>query len=162
MKRLATLAVFTVSMTFPLSAAAQQQVKQSGAAMLDLPASALTWSPLEIPGFVPGIKLAVLSGDPGQAGEAYTLRLLFPAGYAFPGHWHPNAENLTVLSGKFMLGMGEKTDAAKLKTYKPGDYLMIPGEMAHFGKVQGETVIQLHGMGPFAVTVTEQIAGAMK
>jgi len=47
----------------------------------------------------------VISGDPSKTG-AYTVRLMFPAGYRFPVHWHPGAENLTVVSGTFQLGMG--------------------------------------------------------
>jgi len=35
------------------------------------------------PGFDPGMKLAVLSGDPGAKGP-YVVRLQFPAGYSFP------------------------------------------------------------------------------
>jgi mannose-6-phosphate isomerase-like protein (cupin superfamily) len=118
-------------------------------------ATALQWAPLELPGFKSGIQLAVIHGDPASAGD-YTLRLKFPDGYAFPSHWHPNGEHLTVVSGTFMLGMGAVTGAGPTTTYKPGDFLYIPGKMPHFGGAKGETVIQLHGQGPFQVMLSNQ------
>lgn len=151
-RRSAVLAL--AALLLPMAAVAQDAVKQSDE-MVEIRAAALTWSPLEVPGFKPGMQVAVLHGDPASAGT-YTIRLRFPAGYGFPGHSHPNAENLTVLSGKFHLGMGATTDLRQLKTYAPGDYLNIPGGMPHFGRVEVETVIQLHGTGPFSITVTEK------
>ena len=116
--------------------------------------SSLAWSDFTPPGFNPGMKLALIQGDPGKAGE-YTLRLQFPAGYRFPVHWHPGAENLTVVSGTFQLGMGNTADWNSLRSYGPGDYLYIPPRHAHFGgsSASGPSVIQLHGMGPFEVIV---------
>lgn len=124
----------------------------TGTSMDQQLAASLTWDDLEIPGFAPGLKLAVIHGDPGGTGD-YTIRLAFPDGYEFPVHWHPKAEHLTVLSGSFQLAMGTTVDRTKLQTYQPGDFLYIPGRHPHFGGVSGATVIQLHGMGPFAVEV---------
>ena len=114
--------------------------------------SALSWSDFAPPGFDPGMKLAVLSGDPGAKGP-YVVRLEFPAGYRFPVHWHPGIENLTVVSGTFQLGMGNTADWSALKNYGPGDFLYIPPKHAHFGgsTATGPSVIQLHGQGPFQV-----------
>lgn len=94
--------------------------------------SALTYNDISVPGFDAGMKIAVLHGDPSQAAP-YTLRLKFPDGYAFPPHWHPNLEHVTVVSGTFFLGMGDvvKKDAAV--AYAPGDYLIAPPRMSHFG-----------------------------
>jgi uncharacterized protein (TIGR02246 family) len=116
--------------------------------------SGLGWSDFTPPGFDPGMKLAVISGDPGKPG-AYTVRLMFPAGYRFPVHWHPGAENLTVVSGTFQLGMGNTANWGALKNYAPGDYIYIPPRHAHFGgsPSTGPSVIQLHGQGPFQVIV---------
>jgi uncharacterized protein (TIGR02246 family) len=116
--------------------------------------SALTWTDFTPPGFDPGMKLAVMEGDPGAKGP-YVLRLSFPAGYRFPVHWHPGIENLTVVSGPFQLAMGNTADWSQLKTYGPGDFLFIPPKHAHFGgsAASGPSVIQLHGIGPFLVNV---------
>ena len=114
--------------------------------------SSLAWSDFMPAGFDPGMKLAVINGDPGKTGE-YTVRLQFPAGYRFPVHWHPGAENLTVVSGTFQLGMGNTANWNALKNYAPGDYIYIPPRHAHFGgsASSGPSVIQLHGEGPFQV-----------
>jgi quercetin dioxygenase-like cupin family protein len=121
--------------------------------------TSVKWGPLEVPGFKPGLELGVLAGDPGKPAP-YTVRLRFPAGYVFPAHYHPNAENITVISGRFLLGMGEQSDGKKQKTYAPGDYLYIPAEMPHFGRVEGPTIVQLHGMGPFEVKLVQPPVGA--
>jgi quercetin dioxygenase-like cupin family protein len=114
--------------------------------------SGLAWSDFMPAGFDPGMKLAVINGDPGKTGD-YTVRLQFPAGYKFPVHWHPGAENLTVVSGEFQLGMGNTANENTLRNYGPGDYIYIPPGHAHFGgsAAQGPSVIQLHGEGPFQV-----------
>lgn len=116
--------------------------------------TSLSWGDFAPPGFDPGMKLAVINGDPSKPGE-YTVRLMFPAGYRFPVHWHPGAENLTVVSGTFQLGMGNTANWSALKNYGPGDYLYIPPRHAHFGgsASSGPSVIQLHGQGPFQVFV---------
>lgn len=130
------------------------QVADEGAAMRPVEASTLTWVDPAIPGFEPGMLLSVVHGDPAAAGP-YTVRLKFPDGYNFPPHWHPMAENVTVMSGTFLLAMGDTRDNSKLREYRPGDYLFIPAKHPHFGGVRGETVIQLHGTGPFEVIVTK-------
>ena len=116
--------------------------------------NALAWSDFAPPGFDPGMKLAVMEGDPGAKGP-YVLRLSFPAGYRFPVHWHPGIENLTVVSGPFQLAMGNTADWSALRTYGPGDYIYIPPRHAHFGgsAASAPSVIQLHGIGPFLVNL---------
>ncbi|HEY9426530.1 MAG TPA: cupin domain-containing protein [Gemmatimonadaceae bacterium] len=115
----------------------------------------VVWTDPQVPGFDPGMKLAVIDGNPQAAGP-YTLRLSFPDGYRFPPHFHPNSENLTVLSGNFMLAMGTTVDDAKLASYMPGDYLHIDGKHPHFGGAKGATVIQLHGQGPFTIELVQK------
>lgn len=157
-----SLAILTLALAMPAIVTAQQPSKESGLeAMTEVAAASLNWGPLELPGFAPGLGIAVIHGDPAAEG-LYTIRLRFPAGYKFPAHNHPNPENLTVVSGTFLLGMGDKTDASAIKKYGPGDFLWIPGKMSHFGGVEDETIIQLHGNGPFGVTVTEGPAAEAK
>lgn len=136
----------------PLPATAQDA---QTADMYDVDAEGLTWNDIEVPGFLPGMQIAAISGDPSVADEPYTIRLLFPDGYVFPPHWHPRAENVTVLEGTFLLAMGETFDGDELKSYAPGDYLYIAAENPHFGGAKGRTVIQLHGIGPFDILVVE-------
>ena len=99
--------------------------------------------------------MAVLMGNPSKPGM-FTIRLKAPANYKVPAHWHPMAENLTVISGTFYLAMGDKAVDGAAKRYVAGDFLNVPGKMSHFGHVaSGRTVdgvrnlLQLthHGIG---------------
>jgi anti-sigma factor ChrR (cupin superfamily) len=55
------------------------------------------------------MQLAVIYGDPYGSGE-YVVQEKMPAGYAFPAHNHPGTENVTIISGTFNIGMGDKLD----------------------------------------------------
>ena len=136
--------------TSPLPAPAAAPVAMAETAII--PATAMRWNDFQLPGFDPGVKLAVISGDPASTGP-YVLRLSFPAGYRFPVHYHPGIENLTVVSGTFQLGMGNTADPSAIKDYGPGDFLYVPPKHAHFGgsSAAGPSVVQLHGTGPFQV-----------
>jgi quercetin dioxygenase-like cupin family protein len=157
-----SLAIAVVSGAAATSAALAQGTPASTAGAMDMsavPAASITWTDANIPGFASGMKMAVINGNPDTPGALYTLRLSFPNGYRFPPHWHPMAENLTVLSGTLLLAMGEQADESKLKTYSAGDYLYVAGSKPHFGGARGATVIQLHGQGPFAINL---VGGASK
>ena len=125
-------------------------------------ADQVKFAPIEVPGFDNGMKIAAIHGDPNAESGMYVIRLEFPAGYKFPAHWHPNAENLTVLSGEFVLGMGDKEDATKLVSYQPGTFMYIPGKMPHFGGAKTPTVIQLHGQAPFKIELVKPAASTSK
>jgi quercetin dioxygenase-like cupin family protein len=158
MFRLLSRAVVVV-LAIAIPAMAYTQTPATAAdSMKDVRANAVKFAPIEVPGFTTGLQIGVLNGDPAQAGP-YTLRLKFPSGYAFPAHFHPNAENVTVVSGRFFLGMGDRVNQSALKSYAPGDYLHIPARHPHFGRVEGETVIQLHGIGPFEIMLAQPAAG---
>jgi quercetin dioxygenase-like cupin family protein len=103
------------------------------------------------PVFEKGASFTVISGDPGQSG-VFVVRLKMPAGYKIAPHWHPTDEHVTVLSGTFALGMGEKFDKASLKTLPVGGYALLPAEMRHFALATTATTVQVHGQGPFVLT----------
>src|SRR5215831_19535599 len=62
------------------------------------------------PSLPPGAKIAVLEGDPAKEGP-FVFRVKVPDGYRIPPHTHPKPERVTVISGSFHLGMGEKFDS---------------------------------------------------
>jgi quercetin dioxygenase-like cupin family protein len=103
------------------------------------------------PVFERGASFAVISGDPGKSG-LFVVRLKMPAGYKIAPHWHPTDEHVTVLAGTFALGMGEKLDQAAAKEIAAGGYALLPAEMRHFAVAKTEATVQVHGMGPFALT----------
>lgn len=101
------------------------------------------------PVFPPGAKMAVIQGDPGKSGGEYAVRLKVPDGYKVAAHWHPMAENLTVISGTFNLGVGDKLDESKTTAMGPGAFGTMPARMHHYAWTKGETEVQVHGIGPF-------------
>jgi quercetin dioxygenase-like cupin family protein len=112
---------------------------------------ALKWGPGP-PGLPPRAELAVLVGDPGKAGSAYVVRARLPDGYRIPPHWHPSDENVTVLQGVLLMGTGETFDPARAEALPAGSFVRMPAGTRHAAAAKGETVIQLHGVGPFEVT----------
>jgi hypothetical protein len=107
------------------------------------------WGPAP-PALPAGAKFAVLFGDPGKAAP-YVIRAKLPAGYKVPPHWHPTDENVTVIQGTLMVGKGEKFSADASHALPAGSFARMPKEMRHFAWTKGETIIQVHGVGPFAI-----------
>ena len=56
---------------------------------------------------------------------------------------------MTVISGTFHLGTGSKFDEAKGSEMPAGSFGFIGPHMQHYAWATGETVVQVHGMGPF-------------
>jgi hypothetical protein len=101
------------------------------------------------PPFVaPGSQLAVIEGDPTASSGDFTIRLKMPNGYKIAPHWHPKRENVTVISGSFKVGMGDKFDEAKMGTFPAGSFAYLDPDMHHYAEASGETVVQVHGMSP--------------
>ncbi len=113
-------------------------------------ADSLKWA--EAPRVLPkGAQFALVSGDPASNGP-YVLRLKMPAGYRVPAHNHPTSEYVTVLSGSFHIGMGDVLDPNKGQELRAGDFAEAPANMNHFTWTTAETVIQVHGQGPFEMS----------
>jgi quercetin dioxygenase-like cupin family protein len=110
----------------------------------------LKWGPAPAV-FPAGAQMAVLQGNPGAA-EPFTVRLRFPSGYKIAPHTHPTDENITVITGTFRVGMGKTFDARTMTTLPAGGFVIAPANMAHYAAAQGVTVVQIHSMGPFALT----------
>jgi hypothetical protein len=91
-----------------------------------------------------------LDGDPTKKGS-FTVRLQAPDGYKVPPHTHPTTERITVISGTFYLGMGDKFDEAAGREMAPGSFAVLPAGMRHFGWYMGETVLQINSEGPFQI-----------
>ena len=106
------------------------------------------------PVFEKGASFMVVSGDPGKPGP-FVARLKLPAGYKIAAHWHPTDEHVTVISGTFALGMGDKFDKAALKTLPPGGYALLPAEMRHYAMAKTAAIVQVHAQGPFVLTYVD-------
>ena len=110
----------------------------------------IKWGPVP-PTLQPGAQLAVLEGDPGASSGDFTIRLKMPDGYKIAPHYHPKRENVTVVSGAFKLGMGDKFDDSKLMSLPTGSFGYMDPDMHHYGMASGETIVQVHGMSPFQI-----------
>jgi len=109
------------------------------------------WGPSP-PALPAGAQMALLDGDPGKAGSAYTLRVKIPDGYKIPPHWHPRDETITVIEGTFAMGLGDKFDEAAGHELVAGSYARMPKGVRHFAWAKGESIIQVQGTGPFEIT----------
>jgi hypothetical protein len=106
------------------------------------------------PSLPPGAKIAVLEGDPASAGP-FTFRIKVPAGYRIPAHFHPQIEHVTVISGAFNMGTGDKLDTTKGKALPPGGFAVMQIGTRHFAWADVETVVQVHGVGPWGITYVD-------
>src|SRR5262245_13103211 len=73
------------------------------------------------PSLPKGAQIAVLEGDPNKEGP-FVFRVKVPDGYRIPPHTHPKTERVTIISGTFKLGMGEKFDEKALQAMPAGTY----------------------------------------
>jgi quercetin dioxygenase-like cupin family protein len=95
----------------------------------------------------PGMEQTNLVGDPAKPGP-YTMRLKFPKGYRIEAHTHPDSREVTIISGVFATGYGEKFDSEKLKVLPAGSFYTEPANLPHFIEIREETVLQVTGTGP--------------
>ena len=153
MKSITIVPVLAVTITAGLTLsplAAGQQPTASDSSHVMLTPGEVKWG--DAPTSLPlGAKAAAIEGDPAKAGF-FTLRIQLPANYRIPPHWHPAVEHVTVLSGTFHVGTGDKLEESKAKALTQGSLMAMPAKTNHFGFTKGATEIQLHGMGPWGIT----------
>ena len=141
-----------------IAAVAFSLATSAGAAMADLPyhgdghimlnASDLKWG--DVASMAPGAKIAIIEGDLSKK-NPFTFRLRLPANYRIDPHVHPAYERVTVLTGTFNFAHGEKFDREKTQALKPGGVAIMPPGAPMFGYTEQETIIQLHGNGPWGI-----------
>jgi quercetin dioxygenase-like cupin family protein len=145
--RLKTVSSSGLAVLLAAAAAGAQSPSRSSAVHAAIVAPLdVKWRPLR-----PGAEIAVVSGNPDAAGEPFVMRMRYTGAVRVPPHWHPTDEHITVLSGTFMLGMGERFDESSAAAIVAGGYALAPAKMPHFAWSTGDTVVQVHGIGPFAI-----------
>ena len=111
------------------------------------------WKPF--PAFPPSARLAVLVGDPTQAGP-YLTRVKVPSGVKLMPHRHPEDRIYTVMSGVFYIGLGDRFNAENLEAFPPGSVVVLPGDTWHFHYAKsGEYVTQITAIGPLGMEYKE-------
>ncbi|MGA8273938.1 MAG: cupin domain-containing protein [Candidatus Sulfotelmatobacter sp.] len=120
---------------------------QTGSAKHVFTPDAIPYGPA--PAFVAaGAQLAVLEGNPAAATGDYTIRLKMPDGYRIAPHWHPKRENVTVITGTFKVGMGDRFDESRMGDFAAGSFAYLDPDMHHYAMASGEVVVQVHGASP--------------
>lgn len=146
-----TSKVFVVSTAFALSAlitSPASAAEHPMAGHISVLPSDLKWS--DAPSVAPSAQIVVIEGDL-KAAAPFTFRLKLPANSKIGVHTHPVVERVTVISGTFHLGIGDKFDPAKARAYTPGGIMIMPVGMPMYVFTQEETIVQIHGTGPWGI-----------
>ncbi|WP_375688632.1 cupin domain-containing protein [Pseudooceanicola sp. LIPI14-2-Ac024] len=120
------------------------------------PAEAIEFAPAP-PVLPAGAEITVLSGNPFAEGQ-FVLRLKFPEGYEVPAHIHSGDELITVISGEFNVGHGTALDRSAGTLLTAGGFVEMPAGHPHFAWTTAETIVQIHGPGPFDITYMDPAA----
>ena len=94
-------------------------------------------------------RFETVSGDPTQPRELYVIRIHAEPGYVVMPHTHPEDEHIVVVKGSWAVGMGDHFNSRALEAMDVGAYALVPKKMAHFAFSRTETIVQVHGIGPF-------------
>lgn len=101
---------------------------------------------------VKGQSAQVLYGDPTRP-ELYTVLLRLEPHKRIMPLSHPDSRFVTVLSGTFYVGFGDKYDQSRLKALPPGGIYTEPAHANHFGETRDEAVlVAITGYGPSGTT----------
>lgn len=136
------------------SAAAEEPTNPASAAVkshIMLTAQEMKWEDCS-PALPPGAKCVTIEGDPNAPNVLFTFRAKLRDGYKIGPHFHPADEHLTVLSGTFNMGFGDKLDVKATKPMTAGSFTVMPKGAHHFAWARGETIVQVHAIGPWGLT----------
>lgn len=97
----------------------------------------------------PGAKFNILYGDPTAEGP-FGMRFKFPANYFIPPHFHPKDENITVISGTFLMAVGSDKNSP-LTSLEAGSFARMKTGVRHFAHTKDETIVQINGVGPWEI-----------
>jgi hypothetical protein len=107
-----------------------------------------------------GARLVMLKGDLAKQGT-FAFRLKLPAGYRLNPHSNPAIGRILVMSGTFNLGAGENFDSARTIPLSAG-YMHWPDKSPYFAFTTEETVLEIEGVGPWAVNYVNADDDPMK
>jgi quercetin dioxygenase-like cupin family protein len=136
------LAIVAVAALWSVGAAASAQVIVT--------ADTAKWQPGT--GAFKGAQIATVVGNPAASGAYYAYLLKLPDGMQVPPHFHGMSENVNVISGTLMVGLGDTVVAAKMLALPTGGIASIPGGVHHYAIAKGDTIIEVSGVGPDTIT----------
>ncbi len=99
---------------------------------------------------LPGIKIAMVQGNPREAGP-YTVRVWFSPGSMSRPHWHPETRYITVIKGTWWAGAGEKFAPEATVPIPAGSFVVHhPNKIHYDGAKDEDVIVQISGVGPSA------------
>jgi hypothetical protein len=143
------------------AALAAAAVLTQGAEAVDLDKAAINIVlPDQIPWkerpFVPGLREAILAGDPTKPGLYVYLVKWLPHNMSRP-HFHPNDRFIKVLSGTWWVGTGPKFDPDNTVPVPAGSFVTHFAKQVHYdGAKDEEAVLEIVGEGPGTSTQVKQ------
>lgn len=103
-----------------------------------------------------GVMVAAMSGDPTKPGP-YIIRVKVPPNTTLGAHYHGDAENVTIISGTFYVGLGDKVDKSKLTALKAGAFAHLNAGVKHYALTKADgAVLEISGTGPSSMTMVDQ------
>jgi quercetin dioxygenase-like cupin family protein len=97
---------------------------------------------------VVGIESVVLAGDPTKAG-LYTIEIRVPPHTRIAAHTHRDDRTSVVVSGKWLIGYGDRAADDKAQLLVPGGFYTEPAHTPHFARTGDEPVaVLITGYGP--------------
>ena len=101
----------------------------------------------------PGLKTAILYGDPTKPGP-YAVRNRFPPGVMSRPHSHSSDRFVVVVSGTWWMGTGEKFDPASTKAAPTGSTAVHFAGKVHYDGAKDEACeVIIYGIGPVVTTM---------
>jgi len=109
----------------------------------------LKWAAM--PSLPCGAQMALIEGPMNEA-KPFVFRVKFPANCKIAPHYHPAIEHVTVMSGGFGMGTGDVQDPAKGMKLPAGSVAVMQAKTPHFAWTTEESIVQVHGVGPWGIT----------
>lgn len=141
-------AVLAMGMVIPVMTVWAAQLPYHGEGHIILDADTLEWK--DVASMAPGAKIAQIEGDMSKK-VPFTIRLKLPANYRIDPHIHPEYERITVLTGTLHFAHGKTFDRSQTEPMPAGSFAVMPPGAPMFGYTEEETIIQLHGEGPWGI-----------
>lgn len=111
--------------------------------------------------FLPkGIEVAQVFQEPAEkTNAAWILRVRYAANVKLMPHSHPDTRQITVLSGTYYQGTGERFDEKSLTAYPSGAFIIVPAGVKHFVWAKDdEAIVQESGTAPTGITYVDPAA----
>ena len=96
----------------------------------------------------PGMEQLNLVGDPAKPGPLHLAAQIPERLQDRAALRTPTSREVTILSGTFATGYGEKFDPAELKILPAGSFYTEPANVPHYIEIKEEVVLQVSGTGP--------------